>query len=115
MKDTHIELIDPKEKLSVELGGYGGYLGPKNPDSVLDLMVNAKWAADKWPELNMAVWKVLRSSVNWKGVAQTRRLRIAGRTIPCDIIGGVKDWWFVSVNATKAAAILQTANRRRRV
>jgi hypothetical protein len=107
MKAAHIELIDPKEKIPVEWGGYGGYVGPRGVASPLALYVNALASAERWPDLNATVWKVLRSSVNWKSSASTRRLVVAGRTIPCEVIGGVRDWWFVSVDAKKTAAILE--------
>lgn len=106
MRNTHVELIDPKEKLSPSLGGTG-YVAPKEPSSVLDLYANAAWAAETYPELNMTVWKVSRASVNWKRHANQRRLRIDGRSVPCEVIGGTHDWWFVSVDATQAAKILK--------
>jgi hypothetical protein len=104
-KKPHVELIDPLEKISPELGGTG-YVGPKEPANALSLYANAAVAAKSLPELNMTVWKVLRSSVNWNKPAKVRRLLVGGRTIPCEIIGSVSDWWFVSVDAAKAEKIL---------
>ena len=108
MKETHVELIDPQEKLSKELGGTG-YVGPKSPATPLELRMNAFDAANAHPDLNMTVWKVLRSSVRWKSNDKSRRIRIRDRMIPCEIIGGTRDWWFVSVNAYQAARMLQEA------
>jgi hypothetical protein len=107
MNNTHVELIDPAEKLSPELGGTG-YVGPTKPATAMDLYVNALAAVEQFPELNATVWKVLRTSVSggWRA-APSRRLRVGGHVVPCEVIGGVKHWWFVSVDATKAATILK--------
>ena len=99
MKLTHVELIDPQEKLS-------GYVGPKEPATALDLRCNAFDSAQKWPELDKVVWKVLRVSVNWKRHATSRRIRVGDRVLPCEVIGSVRDWWFVSLNANQAARML---------
>jgi hypothetical protein len=108
MRETHVELIDPMEKLSPSIGGTG-YVGPTQPAEVLSLYINAAASLESWPELNATVWKVLRSSVNWTQCAQYRRLKVGGRVVPCSVIGGNLDWWFVSVDATKAIGILSTA------
>jgi hypothetical protein len=105
MKSAHVELIDPMEKVSPELGGTG-YLGPKEPANALMLYANAAVAAKSFPELNMTVWKVLRSSVNWQRYAKWHHLIVGGRPIRCEVIGSVSEWWFVSVDATKAAKAL---------
>lgn len=105
MKESHVELIDPLEKLSPELGGTD-YVGPKEAASAFDLYTNALSTSESFPDLNMTVWKVLRSSVAWNKYAKSRRLKINGRVIQCEIIGSTRDWWFVSVDAIKAAKIL---------
>lgn len=105
MKQTHIELIDPMEKLSPGLGGTG-YVGPKQPADALALYVNAVAAIESPYSLNMTVWKVLRRSVDWSQCAQFRRLRVGSKTVACTVIGSNRDWWFVSVDAARAADIL---------
>lgn len=91
---VHIELIEPIEKTQ-------GYASPKQPANTLDLYRNAVAEFEKWPNLNMVVWKVLRSSVNWKQPANERRLVIDGCRINVRVIGSVGDWWFVSSEASK--------------
>lgn len=105
MLTPHIELIDPKERLSPELGGTG-YVGPRGAANVLDLFRSASAAFEQWPHLNAVVWKVLRSSVNWKKHANTRRLVVDGRRLDCTVIGGTMDWWFVSLEASRVVDAL---------
>ena len=106
MSRHHIETIAPEEKISPSLGGTG-YVGPKQPASMLELYVNATASIEQFSNLGTAVWKVLQSSVNWTQAAQFRRLKIDGRTVPCEVIGSDRQWWFVAVDAAKAAAILR--------
>lgn len=58
------------------------------------------------PKLNAVVWKVLRSSVNWKSYPTSRRILIGDKVLPCTIIGSVQEWWFVSLNAVQASRML---------
>ena len=97
-KTMHIETIKPSEKLSMELGGTG-YALPMQPATKAELLADAAEALQRFPELNMTVWKVLRSSVNWKRWAATRRLLVNHRAIPGTVLGSGSVWWFVSVDA----------------
>lgn len=104
---AHVEVIDPMEKVSPQLGGTG-YVGPKESStSLVGLAVNARHAADQYPELNATVWKVLKTSVDWRRYALSRRLRLGPCVLKCEVIGSVQDWWFVSVNASEAAQLIE--------
>lgn len=106
MAEPHIEVINPMEKLSVELGGTG-YLGPKSPATQIELWADAVEAWGREPNLGFTVWKVLQSSVRWKSYPVNRRLRVGGRVLPCEIIGSHSVWWFVSVNAIRVMRALK--------
>lgn len=87
-KLTHIELISPREKLSLELGGTG-YVLPSKPATLPELITAVR--------AGQIVWKVARTSVDWRRPAKTRRLQLAECQINCAVIGSTKDWWFVRV------------------
>jgi hypothetical protein len=98
----HVELINPREKLSPELGGTG-YVGPTEPASALSLYTNAEAAAQTG--LDWTIWKLLRTKEHWR----PKRLKLYGRSIPCEVIGGTGEWLFVSVVASKAAELMKKA------
>ena len=100
----HVELINPREKLSPELGGTG-YVGPTEPASALSLYTNA--AAESQGGLDWTIWKLLRTKEHRR--RYPKRLKLYGRSIPCEVIGGVGEWLFVSVVASKAAESLKKA------
>lgn len=99
---AHIELIKPTEKLSPDLGGTG-YLPPSRPATLKEL---AEACAK-----GQVIWKVDRSTVNWKKAAKTRILDLGehselGRVrVRCVILGGTGCpskgwagyWYFVRV------------------
>lgn len=95
MNDAHVEVVHPKERLHPSLGGTG-FLPPTKPATwtqILNELGRAKYEFD----LPSAVFKVLRSSVSWKDHKENRRLTIHGKRVSCRLIGGIKDWWFVSL------------------
>lgn len=85
---THVELIQPNEKLSPSLGGTG-YLPPSQPATLQELSAAIR--------AGQVVWKVARTSVDWRRPAQTRLLVLSEVRVRCTIVGGTKDWWFVHV------------------
>lgn len=95
MKDAHVEIIKPMERIDPSLGGTG-YQPPTRPATwtqILNELGRAKYEFG----LPSCVFKVLRSSVSWKDHKPQRRLLIHGQRVSCRLIGGIKDWWFVSL------------------
>jgi hypothetical protein len=87
---SHVELIQPREKISPSLGGTG-YLPPSRPATLPELAEAIRQG--------QIVWKVARNSVNWRRPAETRRLQFENLQIKCAVIGSMRDWWFVRVLA----------------
>jgi hypothetical protein len=87
-RQSHIELIQPREKIAPELGGTG-YLPPSRPATLRELAAAVR--------RGQVVWKVARSSVDWKRPARTRRLQLERVQIKCAVIGSIREWWFVRV------------------
>jgi hypothetical protein len=87
-KLTHVELIQPMEKIDPRLGGTG-YLPPTRPATIQELADAVR--------RGQIVWKVLQTSVNWRRPASSRRLQMAEAQIKCKILGGTRQWWFVHV------------------
>jgi hypothetical protein len=108
---VHIELIDPREKLAEELGGFGCYVPPREPATVADLLIDAATRASD--SINLVVWKVARRSVNWTQGRHrsTRRLRIRGAVIPAKVLGGDRHWYFVAASASDAVKKLKPLTR----
>lgn len=93
---THVEIINPREKLALSLGGTG-YLPPNKPVTLAEIdKTIAAFKAAAMPS-GMFVLKVSRDSVNWKKHAETRRLKFSDGSCECVVIGSNRDWWFVSV------------------
>jgi hypothetical protein len=99
VKESHVEIINPRERLSPELGGTG-YLPPATRATAAELANDAAAQAEAFG-IGLAVWKVRMVNTH-----RPKRLCIEGRHLACDVIGSVRDWWFVSVDATKAAKVL---------
>lgn len=84
---THVELIQPGEKLAPPIGH--GYLPPSKPATLPELAEAVR--------AGQIVWKVARSSVNWRRYAKTRLLDLGDVRIKCRCIGGTRHWYFVLV------------------
>lgn len=97
----HIELINPREKLSPSLGGTG-YLPPAEPATVRELLDDAD-RSERHPDLSLGfcVWKVAAHSVGWHHgrYRATRRLRVNGKQLPCRVLGSMRHWYFVAVRS----------------
>lgn len=89
---SHVEIIRPRERLSLELGGTG-YLSPSKP-SPTDVL-RAEMEKAQRQNLTSTVLKVRRTSSR-----HPRRLTLPnGRYLKCSVIGGTgRDWWFVKVS-----------------
>lgn len=95
MKQSHVEMIKSNERLDPSLGGTG-YLPPTTAATWAEILDELRRVKAEFG-LPCAAFKVLRSSVSWKNHAESRRLLIGNTHIPCKLIGGIKDWWFVSI------------------
>lgn len=95
MNPSHVEIIQPRERIDPSLGGTG-YVGPKRPASLAEISAELDRARHEF-KLPSAVFKVLRGSVSWRNHKANRRLFIEGHRIPCRLIGGIREWWFVSI------------------
>jgi hypothetical protein len=87
---SHVELIQPGERLSLALGGTG-YLPPSRPATLPELTEAIRQG--------QIVWKVARNSVDFRRPAETRRLQFENLQIKCAVIGSNREWWFVRVLA----------------
>lgn len=107
----HIELIDHREKIARDLGGFGEYRQPTKAASIHDLLIDARLRSSD--SLNTAVWKVARRSVGWdRGpYRRTRLLRVGSAKVPCRLLGGERNWYFVAVDAADAVRRLSPAAR----
>lgn len=109
---THIELIQPGEKLAPSLGGTG-YLPPGRPASRLDLMRDAlARAQDSAAFIDLVVWKVARHSVAWHrgGWRAHRILKVGQKRIKATVVGSQQHWYFVAVEARATAIHLGTVD-----
>lgn len=95
MKQSHVEIIKPNERLDPSLGGTG-YLPPTSPATWAEILDELRRVKAEF-DLPCVAFKVLRSSTSWKNHSANRRLLIGDTRIPCKLIGGIKDWWFVSI------------------
>lgn len=103
----HVELIDPTEKLSPELGGTG-YLPPREPATREALLADACRTDNGTAEIGRVVWKLSRRSVNTLPVKQ---LRIFNKRIPCEVVGSLREWLFISVPIESVKSALSKPTR----
>lgn len=85
---THVELIQPRERIDPSLGGTG-YLPPSRPAALSELAAAIR--------AGQIIWKVARKSVDWRRPARTRRLHLDGFQVRCSVLGSTGDWYFVQV------------------
>lgn len=97
---AHVEIINPREKLSPSLGGTG-YLPPSKPmtlaqvDDAVAEAIRAGTAVD-----GAIMLKVARNSVKWSrpSKSRTRKLNLEDGVCECVVVGGNRDWWFAWVD-----------------
>lgn len=84
--NAHIEIIKSGERIDPTLGGTG-YLPPSRPATIQEIAEAVR--------SGHLIFKVARNSVNWKHRAESRRLQLPECQIPCVVVGGMREWWFV--------------------
>lgn len=103
--NTHIEIIKPSERLAPSLGGTG-YLSPTRSATAKEIAAELNRVRGEFPDLPSAVFKVLRTTVSWQNHYPRRRLRFNGTTVSCRCVGGIREWWFVSLHVTQAERLM---------
>lgn len=93
--DSHVEIIRPIEKIA-------GYLPPERPATAGEVAAELERIKREFPGWPSAAFKVLRTTVSWEKHYPRRRLRFNNRTVSCRCIGGVREWWFVSLQVMQA-------------